>query len=36
MDTLYVDAVHYSPRMADWVAHCARDAMHARGQIPSG
>ena len=32
--SLYVDAVHYGPVMADRVARCAGDAMRARQLVP--
>ena len=32
--SLYVDAVHYGPVMADRVARCASDAMRARQLVP--
>jgi hypothetical protein len=30
---LYVDAVHYAPRMADRIARCAVDAIRARSLL---
>jgi lysophospholipase L1-like esterase len=33
---LYIDKVHYAPRMADLVAGCIEDFLRARGLLPHG